>query len=107
MRRQEHQVGAVAGEGPPVEVPAQPGPLQHRGAARGVALGQEAVADLLQEPAGVGVVPDTAQQRDTTQRRMLIRGTGVKIFWIFTARETRVVNAANCRKFKDLTKRLM
>ena len=65
------------------------------------------LCDYLNGPAGVGVVPDTAQQRDTTQRRMLIRGTGVKIFWIFTARETRVVNAANCRKFKDLTKRLM
>jgi hypothetical protein len=36
-----------------------------------------------------------------------IQGGGAGIFWVFTARETGVVNAANCRKFKDLTKRLM
>jgi hypothetical protein len=44
---------------------------------------------------------------NTTDGKLMIQGTGVKIFWVFTARETGVVNAANCRKFKDLTKRLM
>jgi hypothetical protein len=39
--------------------------------------------------------------------KLMIPGSGVKIFWIFTARESGVLNAANCRRFKDLTKRLM
>lgn len=38
---------------------------------------------------------------------VMVQGAGPKMFWVWTRGEMRMFNAANCRKFADLTKRLM
>jgi hypothetical protein len=38
---------------------------------------------------------------------LMIKGIGTNIFWVFTSRETRVLNSASCRRLRDLNKGLM
>jgi hypothetical protein len=61
----------------------------------------ERLCDYNNSPAG------STTNNPATGGNLTIKGTGTNVFWVFTSRETGVLNSASCRRFRDLNKRLL